>query len=162
MPKRRYERREPTNDWQQRTELLKDTTQINYEVIRPVVLWDVTPKERAAETGVPQQSIYYRANLFDQAGMASLLPAEPPLPVPKQDKRALRHRSMVNDDENYALWMNEVEIWLSAEVHSWNCYRTNLIHRTITKSASNTIHTRLFLSIMRTFRSRVPQLELSF
>jgi insertion element IS1 protein InsB len=34
MPKRRYERREPTHDWQQIQPLLKDTAQINYEVIR--------------------------------------------------------------------------------------------------------------------------------
>ncbi len=89
MPNRRYERREPTENWQQLRPLLKDPAQITYEVIRPVVLWGVTPKERAAETGVPQRSIYYRANLFDQAGMASLLPAEPPPPIPKQDKRTL-------------------------------------------------------------------------
>ncbi len=67
----------------------QDTAQINYEVIRPVILWGVTPKERGAETGVSPRAIYYRANLFDQAGMASLLPTEPPLPVPKLDKRSL-------------------------------------------------------------------------
>ncbi len=89
MPKRRYERREPTENWQQLRPLLKDTAQITYEVIRPVVLWGVTPKERAAETGVPQRSIYYRANLFDQAGKASLLEAVPPPPIPKQEKRTL-------------------------------------------------------------------------
>jgi putative transposase len=89
MPKRRYERREPTHDWQQIRPLLKDTAQINYEVIRPVVLWGQTPKERAEETGTPMRTIYYRANLFDQAGMASLLPPEPPPPVPKLDKRSL-------------------------------------------------------------------------
>ncbi len=89
MPKRRYERREPTDDWQQLRPLLKDPTQIQYEIIRPVVLWGETPKERAAETGMPMRTIYYRANLFDASGMASLLPAEPPPPVPKQDKRAL-------------------------------------------------------------------------
>ena len=32
----------------------------------------------AAETGMPMSSIYYKANLFDQAGMASLLPPAPP------------------------------------------------------------------------------------
>jgi hypothetical protein len=37
MPKRRYEQREPTHDWQHRP-LLKDTAQITYEIIRPVVL----------------------------------------------------------------------------------------------------------------------------
>ena len=89
VPKRRYERREPTDNWQQLRPLLKDTAQITYEVIRPVVLWGVTPKERAAETGMSQRAIYYRANLFDTAGMASLLPVEPPPPIPKQDKRAL-------------------------------------------------------------------------
>src|SRR5205085_6243755 len=48
-----------------------------------------TPKERGAETGVSPRTIYYRANLFDQAGMASLLPAAPPPAIPKQDKRTL-------------------------------------------------------------------------
>lgn len=89
MPKRRYERREPTHDWQQIRPLLKDTAQISYEVIRPVILWGVTPKERGAETGVSSRTIYYRATLFDQAGMASLLPPEPPPSVPKLDKRSL-------------------------------------------------------------------------
>ncbi len=89
MPKRRYERREPTHEWQQIKPLLKDAAHINYEVIRPVILWGITPKERGAETGVSPRTIYSRANLFDQAGMASLLPAEPPPPVPKMDKRSL-------------------------------------------------------------------------
>jgi hypothetical protein len=31
----------------------------------------------------------YKANLFDQAGMASLLPPTPPPKVPKLDKRNL-------------------------------------------------------------------------
>jgi len=86
MPTRRYERREPTHDWQQLRPLLKDPAQFQYEVIRPVVLFGQSPKERAAETGVPRSSIYYRANLFDQAGMASLFPAPPPPPVPEQKK----------------------------------------------------------------------------
>lgn len=89
MSKRRYVRREPTHEWQQIQPLLKDTAQINDEVIRPVILWGVTPKERGAETGMSPRTIYYRANLFDQAVMASLLPAEPPPPVPKLDKRSL-------------------------------------------------------------------------
>lgn len=89
VPKRRYERREPTDEWQQLRPLLKDTTQIQYEIIRPIVLWGETPKERTAETGMSQRAIYYRANLFDAIGMASLLPPEPPPPIPRQDKRAL-------------------------------------------------------------------------
>lgn len=58
-------------------------------MIRPIILWGQTPKERGAETGVSPRTIYYRANLFDRAGMASLLPPEPPPPVPKVDKRSL-------------------------------------------------------------------------
>jgi putative transposase len=87
MPTRRYERREPTHDWQQLRPLLKDPAQFQYEVIRPVILFGQTPKERAAETGVPRSTIYYRANLFDQAGMASLFPAVPPPPVSQQNQR---------------------------------------------------------------------------
>ena len=89
MPKRRYEQREPTHDWQQIRPFLKDSAQITYEVIRPCILGWETPKERAAETGMPMSSIYYKANLFDQAGMASLLPPAPPPEIPKQDKRSL-------------------------------------------------------------------------
>jgi hypothetical protein len=89
MPKQRFERHEPTHDWHQLRPLLKDPTQLTYEIIRPVVLGWETPKERSAETGMPQRTIYYKANLFDQAGMASLLPPDPPPAVPKLDKRSL-------------------------------------------------------------------------
>ena len=89
MPKRRYERKAPTHEWARIRPLLKDSAQIKYELIRPVILWGIDVKERAAETGEPRSTIYYQANLFDQAGMASLLPPEPPPPVPKLDKRTL-------------------------------------------------------------------------
>lgn len=59
-----------------------------YEIIRPVILGWETPKERSAESGMPQRTIYYKANLFDQADMASLLPPQPPLVVPRLDKRS--------------------------------------------------------------------------
>src|SRR5436305_910909 len=74
MPKQRFERHEPTHDWHQLRPLLKDSAQLTYELIRPVILGWETPKERSAETGMPQRTIYYKANLFDQAGMASLPP----------------------------------------------------------------------------------------
>ena len=89
MPTRRYERREPIHAWSQIRPRLKDSAQIKYELIRPVILWGVNVKERAVETGEPRSTIYYQANLFDQAGMASLLPPKPPPPVPKLDKRTL-------------------------------------------------------------------------
>ena len=89
MPRQRYERNEPTHDWQQLRPLSKDPTQRAYEIIRPIILGWETPKERSAETGMPQRTIYSKANLFDQAGMASLLPPEPPPVIPKLDKRSL-------------------------------------------------------------------------
>src|SRR5260221_7663122 len=66
MPKQRFERNAPTHKWQQLRPLLKDPTQLTYEIIRPVILGWETPKERSAETGMPQRTIYYKANLFDQ------------------------------------------------------------------------------------------------
>lgn len=89
MPKQRFERNAPTHEWQQLRPLLKDPTQLTYEIIRPVILGWETPKERSAETGMPQRTIYYKANLFDQAGMSSLLPPVPPPTIPKLDKRSL-------------------------------------------------------------------------
>src|SRR6266704_1132885 len=89
MPKQRYERREPTHEWSQIRPLLKDPTQVQYEILRPIVLFGISPKERAAETGVSKTTLYAKANLFDQAGMTSLLPPAPPPEIPKQDKRTL-------------------------------------------------------------------------
>lgn len=83
MPKRRYERREPTHEWSRIRPHLKDAAQIKYELIRPVILFGVSAKERAAETGEPRSTIYHQANLFDVSGMASLLPPAPPPAIPQ-------------------------------------------------------------------------------
>ena len=58
MPKRRYVRREPSHEWPQVQPLLTDPAQIQYEIIRPILLWGMTPKERGAETGVSPRTIY--------------------------------------------------------------------------------------------------------
>jgi glycerol-3-phosphate dehydrogenase len=44
MPKQRYSRRELTHSWEEIRPLLKDSAQITYEIIRPVVLFGVSPK----------------------------------------------------------------------------------------------------------------------
>ncbi len=85
----KHERRELSHNWEDIRPLLKDTAQITYEIIRPVLLFGVSPKERAAETGMSKSSIYTKANLFDASGMASLLPPLPPPDTSHQDKRAL-------------------------------------------------------------------------
>ncbi|HEX4204461.1 MAG TPA: hypothetical protein VHZ51_09740 [Ktedonobacteraceae bacterium] len=74
MPKQRYERREPTHEWSQIRPLLKDSTQIHYEILRPIVLFGVSPQERSVETGISKTTLYAKANLFDQVGMASCCP----------------------------------------------------------------------------------------
>ena len=89
IPKQRFSRHAPTHEWQQLRALLKDPAQVTYEIIRPVILGWETPRERSAETGMPQRTIYHKANLFDQAGMASLLPPDPPPVVRKLDRRSL-------------------------------------------------------------------------
>ena len=89
MPKNRYPRRELSHNWDEIRPLLKDSTQITYEIIRPVILFGVSPKERSEETGMSKSSIYSKANLFDQAGIASLFPPTPPPDIPKLDKRSL-------------------------------------------------------------------------
>jgi putative transposase len=89
MPNNRYERRELSHNWEDIRPLLKDSAQITDEVIRPVLLFGISPKERAEETGMSKSSIYSKANLFDWAGMASLFPPTPPSDIPKQDKCAL-------------------------------------------------------------------------
>jgi hypothetical protein len=48
MPKYRFERSEPTHDWQELRTLLTDPTQLTYEIIRPVILGWTTPRERAS------------------------------------------------------------------------------------------------------------------
>ena len=75
MPKDRYQRRELSHNWEDIRPLLKDSAQITYEIIRPVILFGISPKERAEETGMSKSSIYSKANLFDASGMASLMPA---------------------------------------------------------------------------------------
>ncbi len=89
MPANKRPRRERTDDWQKIQHYTLWPEQKAYELLRPVVLWGQTPKERGVETGVSPRTIYYHANLFDQAGMASLLPAMPPPEIPQQDKRTL-------------------------------------------------------------------------
>ncbi len=44
MPIRRYERREPTHNWNEIRPRLKDPTQVHYEIVRPVILFGRHPK----------------------------------------------------------------------------------------------------------------------
>jgi len=54
MPAPKRQRVAPTDDWQQLRLLLDWPEQIAYELIRPVVLFGVTPGERAQQSGEQQ------------------------------------------------------------------------------------------------------------
>jgi hypothetical protein len=57
MPKHRYSRCELTHNWEDIHPLLKDSAQITYEIIRPVVLFGVSPKKRRLLQGQPVRCV---------------------------------------------------------------------------------------------------------
>ena len=66
--------------------------QVTYELIRPVVLFGLSPAERAKQTGVPERTIYRRADRFDTEGMASVFAsarAAAPRALPPGIRRAI-------------------------------------------------------------------------
>ncbi len=76
-PKRRRRRVEPTEDWDQLELLCAWPEQARCELIRPIVLFDVPPAERARETGTtPERTLYRRTERFEEEGMESLFSAE--------------------------------------------------------------------------------------
>jgi putative transposase len=90
MPYLKRPRTEPTEDWSQLQLHLAWPEQVSYELIRPVVLFGASPAERAKQTGVPERTIYRKADRFDIQGMAGLfepIPAAPRHALPA----ALRH-----------------------------------------------------------------------
>jgi len=62
----------PTDDWHQLQLLAPFPEQRTYELIRPVVLFGLSPAERARQTGAPQRTLYRQATRFATEGMASL------------------------------------------------------------------------------------------
>jgi len=54
---KRYERRELSHHWEDIRPPLKDSAQMTYEMIRPGVVFGVSPKERAEEAGLCKSSI---------------------------------------------------------------------------------------------------------
>lgn len=48
----------PTDDWRQVELLTRSPEQRAYELIRPVVLFDRSPAERAQETGAAERTLY--------------------------------------------------------------------------------------------------------
>lgn len=72
MPQAKRPRRERTDDYALIQQWCRTPEQRLYEGIRPVVLFGLTPRERAEETGLPEATVRRAADAFDTNGMVSL------------------------------------------------------------------------------------------
>ena len=79
MPRSKRPRRERTHDWQKIQQYTLWPEQKVYELLRPVVLFNVAVAERAQETGSAERTLYRKAEQFEEHGMASLFPKDPPI-----------------------------------------------------------------------------------
>ena len=78
MPKIKRPRREPTEDWQQLQLLCDSQPQLDYELIRPVVLFGQTLAERAQQTGKSISTINRKANAFAENSLPNFFaPGKP-------------------------------------------------------------------------------------
>ncbi len=75
--KRRRRRVEPTDDWEQLELLCAWDEQIEYERIRPLVLFGEAVAGRALETATSERTLYRRISGFEQEGMGSLFGSSP-------------------------------------------------------------------------------------
>src|SRR5579859_3328947 len=78
MPAARRVRTPPTDDWEVLQLRLHWPEQVEYELIRPVVVFGLTPAERAEQTGAAVRTIGRQADVFDRAGFAGLLGTDAP------------------------------------------------------------------------------------
>lgn len=105
--RRRRRRAEPTDDWQQLELLSGWPEQVRYELLRPIVLFDVPPAERARETGAAsERMLQRRAARFETEGMESLFDA----PAVKRRRLPPSLRRLIVDlkAEHPALSLGEV------------------------------------------------------
>ncbi len=72
MPRAKRERRERTDNYHLQQQWCRTPEQRLYEGIRPVVLFGITPAERAKETGLAERSLGRVADTFDTHGIISL------------------------------------------------------------------------------------------
>ena len=78
MPAAKRVRTASTADWEALQLRLHWPEQLEYELIRPVVVFGLTPAARAEQTGAAARTIARRAEVFDGAGFAGLLGADAP------------------------------------------------------------------------------------
>ena len=84
MGRRKRRRRvDSTDDWEQLELLCAWDEQIEYERIRPLVLFGEPVPERSAHTGTPERTLYRKIASFREEGMQSLFAS------PKAKRRVL-------------------------------------------------------------------------
>lgn len=96
-----------TNEWKQLELRFTDPTQRTYELIRPVVLFGQSPRERAQETAANQRTLYRHLERFTQQGMLGLDP-DRPLPPPHRLSPTVRHLIVSLKAEHPPLRINEI------------------------------------------------------
>jgi len=109
MSGRRRTSRAETNavEWEQLKLLAPWPEQVRYELIRPIVLFDLSPAQRARETGeASERTLYRKAARFEAEGMESLFDA----PAAKRQKLPPSLRRLIVDlkAEHPALSLGEV------------------------------------------------------
>jgi putative transposase len=80
MPKLKRVRHGHDEEWQQLELRLIFPEQRVYELIRPVVLYGLSPAERARETGAAERTIYRQVERFRQSGICAFCPPDTPQP----------------------------------------------------------------------------------
>jgi putative transposase len=73
----------PTDNGQQLELCFTDPIQRTYELIRPVVLFGVSPTERAQQTGAAERTLYRHVKRFTEGGIAKLFPTPPAVLPPR-------------------------------------------------------------------------------
>jgi hypothetical protein len=71
MGKWKRRRVNPTHEWEQIELLCAWDEQVEYERIRPLVLFGEPVPERSVETGTPERTLYRRIAAFRDGGMES-------------------------------------------------------------------------------------------
>ena len=77
MAKRNRRRGERTEDWEQLELLCAHDEQVEYERIRPLVLFGEPVPERSEQTGTSERTLYRKIAAFEEHGMESLLGSPP-------------------------------------------------------------------------------------
>jgi transposase len=83
MSARKREGVRPTHEWELLLPLFEWPEQERYEQIRPLVLFDASVVERAAEVGTSASTLYRRLDRFTEDGMEGLFDA----PTAKRRRR---------------------------------------------------------------------------